>query len=127
MSAEWAARTSQPIQPTSTNQTTLFAPENLSLMHFTHNIQVPLNPFCAKNFQTSYNVVPYGDHGTERVKYQTISILQHTIHIIRTRSYIIHTMALYKNSTKPFSLKVTKYLQQSPEKKVQHILTANYF
>jgi hypothetical protein len=26
-----------------------------------------MNPLCAKNFKTDYNVVPYGDHGTERV------------------------------------------------------------
>jgi hypothetical protein len=59
---------SHPIQPTSTNQKTLFAPVNLSLMHFTDHIQVPLNTFCAKNFKTNYGVVPNGDHGTERVK-----------------------------------------------------------
>jgi hypothetical protein len=69
MSAEWAAHPSQPIQPTSTNQKSLFAKVNLSLMHFIQNIQVPMNPFCAKNFKTNYNVVPYGDHGTERVNY----------------------------------------------------------
>jgi hypothetical protein len=32
------------------------------MMHFTKN------PFCAKNFKSNYNVAPYGDHGTERVK-----------------------------------------------------------
>ena len=26
-----------------------------------------MNPFCAKNIKTNYNVMPYGDHGTERV------------------------------------------------------------
>jgi hypothetical protein len=48
MSAEWAARRSQPIQITSTNEKTLFASGNLSLMHFIQNIQVPINHFCAK-------------------------------------------------------------------------------
>jgi hypothetical protein len=67
MSAEWAARPLQPIQLTSNNQKTLFAPVNLSLMQFIQYIKVPMNPFCAKNFKTIYNVVPYGDHGTERV------------------------------------------------------------
>jgi hypothetical protein len=51
MSAEWAAHPSQPIQPTSTNQKTLFAPVNLSLMHFIKNIQVQMNPFCAKTLK----------------------------------------------------------------------------
>ena len=27
-----------------------------------------MNPFCAKNWKTNYNVMPYGDPGTERVK-----------------------------------------------------------
>jgi hypothetical protein len=27
-----------------------------------------MNPFHAKNLKTNYNVTPYGDHGTERVK-----------------------------------------------------------
>jgi hypothetical protein len=67
MSAEWAARPSRPIQPTSKNQKTLFAPVNLSLMHFIQNIQIPMNPLCAKNFKTNYSVTPYGEHGTERV------------------------------------------------------------
>jgi hypothetical protein len=44
MSAEWAARLSQPIQPTSTNQKTLFATVNPSMMHFTQEIKVPMNP-----------------------------------------------------------------------------------
>jgi hypothetical protein len=44
-----------PIQPTSTNQKTLFAIVNLSLMHFTSNIQIPMNPFHAKNLKTNYN------------------------------------------------------------------------
>jgi hypothetical protein len=35
-------------------------------MHFTEHIQIPLNPFCAKNFKTNCNVVPYGDYGTQR-------------------------------------------------------------
>ena len=51
VSAEWAARPSQPIRPTSTNQKTHFAIVNFSLMHFTLEIQVPMNPFCAKNFK----------------------------------------------------------------------------
>jgi hypothetical protein len=67
MSAEWVVRDEQQIRPISTNQKTLFAPVNLSLMHFMQNIQVTINPFCAKNFKTNYNVAPYGNHGTERV------------------------------------------------------------
>jgi hypothetical protein len=27
-----------------------------------------MNPFCAKNLKTNYNVTPYGNYGTERVK-----------------------------------------------------------
>jgi hypothetical protein len=27
-----------------------------------------MNPFCAQNLKTNYNVMPYGDYGTERVK-----------------------------------------------------------
>jgi hypothetical protein len=26
-----------------------------------------INPFCAQNLKANYNVMPYGDHGTERV------------------------------------------------------------
>jgi hypothetical protein len=55
------------------NQKTLFAPVNLSLMYFTHNIQIPMNPFCVKNFKTNYNEVPICYHGTERVKLNTLS------------------------------------------------------
>ena len=51
MLAEWAARPSQPIQPTSTNQKTLFATANLSLMHYTEDIQIPMNPFCARTLK----------------------------------------------------------------------------
>jgi hypothetical protein len=48
MSAEWAARPSQPIQPTSTTKMTHFATVNFSLiMLFIQNIEVPMNPFCA--------------------------------------------------------------------------------
>jgi hypothetical protein len=39
MSAEWAARPSQPIQPTSTNQKILFATVNLSELQFTQDIK----------------------------------------------------------------------------------------
>jgi hypothetical protein len=43
-----------------------------------------MNPFCAKNFKTNYNVTPYGDHGTERVKLIALLVLgifplQHSI------------------------------------------------
>jgi hypothetical protein len=51
MLAEWAARPSQPIQLTSTNQKTLFAPVNLSLTCFTKYIKVPMNPVCANIFK----------------------------------------------------------------------------
>jgi hypothetical protein len=34
------------------------------------NIQIPMNPFCAKNLKTNYNVTPYGDHGIQRVNLQ---------------------------------------------------------
>ena len=37
-------------------------------VHFIKYIKVPMKPFCAKNFKTICNMVPYGDHGTERVK-----------------------------------------------------------
>jgi hypothetical protein len=39
MSAEWAAHPLQPIQPTSTNQKTLFTTVNLSALHFTQDIK----------------------------------------------------------------------------------------
>jgi hypothetical protein len=32
-----------------------------------------MNPFCAKNLKTNYNVVPYGDHGTERARARRIA------------------------------------------------------
>jgi hypothetical protein len=51
MSAEWAAHPPKPIQPTSTNQKTIFAPVNLSLMHFIQNIHIPMNPFCLKTLE----------------------------------------------------------------------------
>jgi hypothetical protein len=40
-------------------------------MHFNEDIQVPMN-FCAKNCKTNYNVVPYGDHGTERLNKENV-------------------------------------------------------
>jgi hypothetical protein len=57
MSAEWAAHPSHPP-----------IRRHSSLMPFNKNIQIPMNPFCAKNLKTNYNVMRYGDHGTERVK-----------------------------------------------------------
>jgi hypothetical protein len=48
MSAEWAARPSQPIQPTSTNQKTLFAPVNLSPTHFTQEYPNANEPFLGQ-------------------------------------------------------------------------------
>ena len=36
------------------------------------DIQIPMNPFCAKNFKMNSNMVPYGDHGTERVNIAAI-------------------------------------------------------
>jgi hypothetical protein len=35
-----------------------------------------MNPLCTKNLKTNYNVTPYGDHVTERVKVMFISFLQ---------------------------------------------------
>jgi hypothetical protein len=35
-----------------------------------------MNPLCAKNLKTNYNVSPYGDHGTERVKQHAITHVQ---------------------------------------------------
>jgi hypothetical protein len=37
-----------------------------------------MNPFCAKNLKTNYNVTPYGDHGTERVKRKPLNEM-HTV------------------------------------------------
>jgi hypothetical protein len=65
MSAEWAAHSSQSIQPTSTTQKTLFGPVNLSLMHFIKYIKGEMNPFSFKTIKK--DIVSYGDHGTERV------------------------------------------------------------
>ena len=65
----------QPIQPTSTNQKTIFAPGNLSLMHFTQENQRSSERFMCQNFRTNYNVAPYGDNGTERVNHS--SLFQH--------------------------------------------------
>ena len=42
-------------------------------MHFTLDIQVPMNPFSAKNYKTNYNVVAYRDHGTKRVNYDQLN------------------------------------------------------
>ena len=81
MSAEWAAHSLQPIQPTSINQKTLFAAVNLSLMHVIPNIQVPVNPFCAKSLKTNYNVVPYVTHGTERVNHKCIFFSETDCHM----------------------------------------------
>jgi hypothetical protein len=53
MSAEWAARPSQAIQPTSTNQMTSFATVNLSLLHFTHDIKAQINTFTPKYMYNS--------------------------------------------------------------------------
>jgi hypothetical protein len=50
-------------------------------MHFIQGYENTNEPFTyAKNFKTNYNVVRYGDHGTERVKlenrtYQNMTIL----------------------------------------------------
>jgi hypothetical protein len=42
-----------------------------------------MNPVCAKNLKTNYNVTPYGDHGTERVNhFSAMVVLWH--HIIVT-------------------------------------------
>jgi hypothetical protein len=38
------------IQPTSTNQKTLFATVNLSLMHLTQNIEIPMRVKCGKYY-----------------------------------------------------------------------------
>jgi hypothetical protein len=61
MSAEWAARPSQPIQHPPI--------ERHSLPQWTSHwcMSPKKNPFCAKNLKTNYNVTPYGGHGTERV------------------------------------------------------------
>ena len=37
--------------PTSTHQKTLLTPVNLSLLHFTQDIPVPMNTFCAKTLK----------------------------------------------------------------------------
>ena len=42
---------SQPICLTSTHEKTLFTPVKLSLMHFTHDRQLPINPLCAKTLK----------------------------------------------------------------------------
>jgi hypothetical protein len=69
VSAGWAARPSQPIQPTSTNQRRLSTPVNHSLMHFIKYIKSLNEPFQCQHFKTNCNVAPYGDdRDTERVK-----------------------------------------------------------
>jgi hypothetical protein len=50
MSDVWAARPWQAKRPTSTHQETLFTSVNLSLLHFTQDVKVQMNPFCAANF-----------------------------------------------------------------------------
>jgi hypothetical protein len=91
MSAEWAARPSQPIQPTSTNQKTHFTPVNLSLMHFTKDIPSSNEPFLCQNLKTNYNynLVPYGAHGTEKVNPVYHSILFHSevTHLLDIKTY----------------------------------------
>jgi hypothetical protein len=69
MSWVWAAHPVQPILATSTHQKTLFATVILSLLHFTQNIKVHINSFCAKSLQLTvigWNKSPYG---TERIKH----------------------------------------------------------
>jgi hypothetical protein len=48
MLAEWDARPSQPIQPTSTNQKQVFATVNLSQLHFTQDIKARINSLTPK-------------------------------------------------------------------------------
>jgi hypothetical protein len=54
MSAEWAARPSQPIQPTSTNQKALFATVNLLILvlHFIQDNEVQINTVLSMLKQT---------------------------------------------------------------------------
>jgi hypothetical protein len=46
-----------------------------------------MNPFGAKIGKTNYNVVPYGDHGTERVKLGYIQA-EHAAAIISDMSIV---------------------------------------
>ena len=64
---EWASRPSQPNLPTSTHQETLFAPVNLSLLHFSQDIKAQSNPLCSITNLTHFNGVPKVTHGTEKV------------------------------------------------------------
>ena len=45
-----------------------------------------MNPFCAKNLKTAYNVTPYGDHGTERVNDVKRKSLEHVAALPNTES-----------------------------------------
>jgi hypothetical protein len=56
MSAEWAAHPPQPIQSTSTNQQTRFAKTLKLTVMWCHMVTM---------------AVPYGDHGSERIKMQS--------------------------------------------------------
>ena len=51
ISDEWNAHPLQPLRPKSTHQETLFTPVNPSLLHFTQDSQVPMNPLWAKAFK----------------------------------------------------------------------------
>ena len=90
MLAVCAACPSQPIQPTSTNQKTPFAPVNLSMMHFIQNIQIPMKPFSCQNFKANYTAVPYADHGTERVKVFSLASLPYFYVAFMIMGYTFH-------------------------------------
>jgi hypothetical protein len=50
-----------------THQKKLFPSVILSVMLFTPDIKIELNPFSANNVETHYNWLPLGDSGSERV------------------------------------------------------------
>ena len=71
MSAKWAPRPSLAAHSADIHQSkdTLCHLEPLTNA-FIQYIKVLMNPFCAKTLKL-IDVVPFGDHGTERVKYNS--------------------------------------------------------
>jgi hypothetical protein len=75
MSAEWAVRDEQPIQPTSTNQMTLFATVNLSLLDFPPKYPNFIEPFLC---QKTSNLTMWRHMATMALRgLRTLSLVHH--------------------------------------------------
>ena len=70
----WATRFSQPIRPTST-KLTIFTQVNFSLLHFTQDIQVPMDVFDTKTLKLTIMWCHVTTNGTKRVKLSTLLVV----------------------------------------------------